>query len=69
MLTLYKLNVLVDELSRRTLLFFIFSLCSTFGLTWICWVISTICNRRRRHGQQNVKQSEQKNQAEGEQLV
>ncbi|XP_052711963.1 protein draper-like [Crassostrea angulata] len=59
----------VDELSRRTLLFFIFSLCSILGLTWICWIISTICNKRQRCGQQKILQSEQKLQAEGEQLA
>lgn len=69
MLTLYKLNVSVDKLSRRTVLFFIFSLCTILGLTWTCWIISAICNRRRRRGQQKVKQIEQKLQAEGEQLV
>lgn len=54
----------VDELSRRTLLFFIFSLCSILGLTWICWIISTICNRRGRYGQQNFKQCKKEVQAE-----
>lgn len=69
MLTLYELYISVDELSRRTLLFFIFSLCSILGLTWICWIISTICNKRRRCGTQNVKQSEQKLNAEGEHMA
>lgn len=64
MLTLYELYVSVDELSRRTLLFFIFSLCSILGLTWICWIISTICNRRGRYGQQNFKQCKKEVQAE-----
>lgn len=65
----FDLYVSVDELSRRTLLFFIFSLCSILGLTWVCWIISTICNKRQRFGQQKVLQSEQKLQAEGERLA
>lgn len=65
----FDLYVSVDELSRRTLLFFIFSLCSILGLTWVCWIISTICNKRQRFGPKKVLQSEQKLQAEGEQLA
>lgn len=59
----------LDELSRRTLLFFIFSLCSILGLTWICWIIYTICNRRGRTANQYIKPCEQNLQAEGEHVA